>query len=1676
MRGLHTAVGFFITTFLFAFPVFAQAAGWPDASNTGVPAGTALTNYTGSMTINTPGTVLNGITTGGTITILANNVTIKNSKIGSVTIGIPGTSGNTQPAPTGTIIQDCTIDGGSGGVNTGIWGNGTFLRNNIAHAENPITPYFTLAAGTLIQDNYIHDLSSPNAAPHYDGIQMDGGFSNVTIRHNTIDNENDNTSDIMIDNYFGPISNIVVDNNRLLKGGDFTIYVSNSFTGGPVSNVSVTNNHMTSAQYGYFAFYTSNPTECGNVNDTTGASLDSACTGTNPPPPPPPVVTPPPPPPVTPPPPPPASTKFTIGQQVTPTATVNVRQTAAGTLLGTQAAGAVATVIGGPVSAALNGTTFTWWNLNFASGVDGWVGEDSLAASSVTPPPPPVTPPPPPVTPPPPPVSTGNLAPSGTGYYWHTNTSATANTNRVAATGLNDSNLTTDVHLNGGTAEAAVAYEGAGVVWASSQSISSVKFINGTWASTGDGGFSAGLTLQFTTDGTTWINSGWTVSPVYPYDSSTVTGQTYSFAGTAKSVRGFRVVGQVHTTTNSSYWVNMREVQASSSGTTPPPPPPPAVTPPPPPVSTMFIIGQQVTPTATVNVRATAAGTLLGTQAAGAVATVIGGPVSAALNGTTFTWWNLNFASGVDGWVGEDSLAASSVTPPPPPAVTPPPPAVTPPPPPVTPPPPPPVSSGWPDASNTGVPAGTVLTNSGSITITTAGTVINALNVSGTITVLANNVTIKNSKVGTITIGTPGGSTMPTGVTIQDCDINGGGTTSNSQGIWGNGTFLRNDISGVENGITPYFTLAAGTLIQDNYIHNLAAPGAPHYDGIQADGGFSNVIIRHNTIDNENDNTSDVMIDNYFGPISNITVDNNRLINGGSFTVYADGRFNSNPVTGITFSNNRIISAYYGYASLQSASVTWCGNVNDATGASMPNPNTGTNPVCAGGNPPPPPPVTPPPPPPPATGDITPPVITITAPTGTLPAGTTQTTLRVTTNESATCAWSASAGVLYASKTLFTTTGGTSHTTTLTGLTNGSSYTTYVKCKDAAGNISDDSSTSYSVNAGTTPPPPPPAVSDTTAPSVPTNLSATAISSTQINLTWTASTDNVGVTGYQVFRGGALVASPTSNSYSDTGLTPSTAYSYTVKARDAAGNLSAASTVASPATQPVMTSYSIFTTQTPTTVNNTDGSTANYELGTQFRFSTAGQITAIRFYKGSSETGTHTGRIWDANGTQLASVTFAGESASGWQTQTLTSPITISANTMYTVSVNTGSTYYVASDNGLASAISNGPLSTIVGSNGTFGAAGAYPTQTYLATNYFRDVVLLAAAGSTTPPPPPPPPPVTPPPPPPVTPPPPPPVSGTDCGLGSSGVSCDAAHTGIAGKGLTNANLTAMAGGKTTSDGQLIYRRIINGTLCVINNNVTIRESVITGGVYVGFGNTCGGTMVNVSNTLIEDSTISAGGGIDGILDTGGINSIFRRNDISQAQNFITIATGSNEQVLSNYMHDESSYDANQHYDGIEAYCWKNGLTIRNNVITQVQTSGAAAPLNITPTNCSPTGKLIAEYNVIRSANPAYVVLIANDGSYGGSTSAGGIFNYNKLWRMPGGGYFDTRGSSSIWTGVGNTDYNTGAAVSTPGGAGVAEASSDTQFAAAGSVSVDDQIAALYAQIRELVALINSMK
>ncbi|MFA5809799.1 MAG: Ig-like domain-containing protein, partial [Thermoleophilia bacterium] len=145
----------------------------------------------------------------------------------------------------------------------------------------------------------------------------------------------------------------------------------------------------------------------------------------------------------------------------------------------------------------------------------------------------------------------------------------------------------------------------------------------------------------------------------------------------------------------------------------------------------------------------------------------------------------------------------------------------------------------------------------------------------------------------------------------------------------------------------------------------------------------------------------------------------------------------------------------------------------------------------------------------------------------------------------------------------------------------------------------------HPLRSSDTPPP-----TDTQAPSAPTGLTATAISSSQINLSWSASTDNVGVTGYKIYRGGTQIATVTTTSYQNTGLSPSTAYTYTVAAYDAAGNVSTQSTSVSATTQATtstkfvvgdrvqVSSGPLNVRATPTTAGTLLGTQATGALGT----------------------------------------------------------------------------------------------------------------------------------------------------------------------------------------------------------------------------------------------------------------------------------------------------------------------------------------------------------------------------------------------------------------------------------------------------------------------------------------------
>lgn len=224
---------------------------------------------------------------------------------------------------------------------------------------------------------------------------------------------------------------------------------------------------------------------------------------------------------------------------------------------------------------------------------------------------------------------------------------------------------------------------------------------------------------------------------------------------------------------------------------------------------------------------------------------------------------------------------------------------------------------------------------------------------------------------------------------------------------------------------------------------------------------------------------------------------------------------------------------------------------------------------------------------------------------------------------------------------------------TYSWLTPSTSTTVTIKSRavDDSGNL-EISGAGITVNVGSG--------SDITPPSVPGNLTATATSITQISLTWSASTDNVGVTGYRVERcQGAgcsnftQIATPATTSFADSGLIQGTTYQYRVRAADAAGNLSAYSTVANATTQADTTPPTV-TAQSPiagaTGVSTSTTATATFSEAMQ-----ASTITSSTFELRDA-----------ANNLVTAAVSYAGNTA------TLTPSAALNQSTTYTATVKGG--------------------------------------------------------------------------------------------------------------------------------------------------------------------------------------------------------------------------------------------------------------------------------------------------------------------------------------------------------------------------------------------------------------------
>ena len=303
----------------------------------------------------------------------------------------------------------------------------------------------------------------------------------------------------------------------------------------------------------------------------------------------------------------------------------------------------------------------------------------------------------------------------------------------------------------------------------------------------------------------------------------------------------------------------------------------------------------------------------------------------------------------------------------------------------------------------------------------------------------------------------------------------------------------------------------------------------------------------------------------------------------------------------------------------------------------------------------------------------------------------------------------------------------TSHAITLSGLSLNTLYTYRILTKDSSNNLTTTSNQTFTTASDATPP-------------VISGISVTNITSAGGSANWTTDEPATG----QVEIVSPCASSPcltslvstlsTSHAITLSGLTANTLITYRILSKDASNNQAVSSNQTFTTAAAVVTTYSLWTnTTTPATASAADARAI--EVGVKFKADSDGVISAIRFYKGAQNTGTHTVSLWTVAGVLLGRVVSSGETTSGWQQVTLPSPVSISANMTYIASYHTTSGFYAFNGNYFGSQFNNAPLRALAdgpsGGNGLFQVSGSpiFPTQTYSSGNFWVDVVFGAGSG-----------------------------------------------------------------------------------------------------------------------------------------------------------------------------------------------------------------------------------------------------------------------------------------------------------------------------------------------------------
>jgi hypothetical protein len=385
-----------------------------------------------------------------------------------------------------------------------------------------------------------------------------------------------------------------------------------------------------------------------------------------------------------------------------------------------------------------------------------------------------------------------------------------------------------------------------------------------------------------------------------------------------------------------------------------------------------------------------------------------------------------------------------------------------------------------------------------------------------------------------------------------------------------------------------------------------------------------------------------------------------------------------------------------------------------------------------------------------------------------------------------------------------------------------------------------------------------PPVSTITSPS----SGATISTGTSVTVTGTA-TDSGGAVGGVEFSGdGGKTWHPTTGrSTWSVSWTPTAVGSGPLMSRavDDSGNLETPKSGVTVNIVPETCPCSIWnSSQVP--ANPDSGDPTAVEVGLKFRADSNGSVIGVRFYKASTNTGTHTGHIWSDSGTLLGTATFTGESSSGWQQASFTTPVPVVANTTYIISYYAPGGHYAGDTEFFEQAgVDTPPLhalaSGVDGLNGVYatGAPGTFPSSSYRTTNYWVDVVYTSSNTYS--------------------------ISGTISGSGGAGATV---------------SLTGAEAATTTADGSGNYsfNGVVNGTYTVsvsrtgVSFTPTSRTVTINGGVATGVNFTA-----VVTNPLSISGTISGGAGAT--VNLGGTATAITTADASGNYSFTGLLGGS---------------------------------------------------------------------------------------------------------------------------------------------------------------------------------------